>query len=100
MVVDEVVGRIDDFAELRQDDLFLALEMLLVEMRAADRSAINSATKSASSGERAAVEDGLVARGPGVERPPTSSITSASSRVSRAAGALEHHMLDEVARGR
>ena len=36
MVVDEVVGRIDALAQFGQDDLFLALQILLVEVRRAD----------------------------------------------------------------
>ena len=35
MVVDQVVGRIRGFAELRQDHLFLACQMLPIEVRGA-----------------------------------------------------------------
>ena len=96
MVVDEIVGRIGDFAELGQDHLLLALEMLLVEMRRADEVGDQLRDERQIAPERAAVEHRLVARGPGVEAP--ADILDRFGKRARVASAraLEHHMLDEM----
>ena len=96
MIVDEVVGRIDAFAELGQDDLLLALEMLLVEMRRAHEIGDQLGDERQVAGQRPAVKHRLVARGPGVER--SADILDRFGERARvaAAGALEHHMLDEM----
>ena len=96
MIVDQVIGRIDALPDLGQDHLLLALEMLLVEMRRADEVGDEFGDERQIAGERASVEHGLVARGPGVERAADILDDLGERTRVAAAGALEHHMLDEM----
>ena len=96
MIVNQVVGRIDDLAELGQDHVLLALEMLLADVRRADQVGDQFREERGIPGQGAPVEDGLVARGPGVDRPADIlDRLGQSARVARPR-ALEHHMLDEM----
>jgi hypothetical protein len=70
--------------------------MRLVEMRRSDEIGDELGDKREIAGERAAVEYCLIARGPGVEA--SANILDDFGERARiaAAGALEHHMLDEM----
>ena len=96
VIVDQIVGRIGRFAQLRHDDLFLALEMLRLEMRSADKIRDQLGDQRQVAGQCAAMEHRLVAAGPGIER--SSDVLDHLGQRARVApaGALKHHMLDEV----
>ena len=68
MVVDQIVGRVAAFAKLGQDNLFFALQLGLVDPRAADQVGDQFERKPAIGRQGAGVKHGLVARGPGVQR--------------------------------
>ena len=67
MIVHEVVGCVEDFPEFREDHLFLALEMFLVEMRRSYEIGDELGDERQIACECPSVEDRLVSRGPGVE---------------------------------
>ena len=96
MIVDEVVGRIDALAKLGQDHLLLALEMVLVEVRRPHEIGDQFGDEREVTGQGTAVKHRLVARCPGIER--AAHVLDRLGQCPRvaAAGALEHHVLDEV----
>ena len=96
MVVNEIVGRIRRFPELRQDHLLLALQVRLVEVRRANQVGNELGDERQVPRQRAAVEHSLIARGPGVERPADILDRLGERAGIAAAGSLEHHMFDEV----
>ena len=67
MVMNEVVRRIDHLAELREDDLLLALQMLLVEMRRANQVCDQLRDEGQIATQRAPMKHGLIPGGPGVQ---------------------------------
>ena len=96
IIVDQVVGGVEAFAKLGQDDELLALEFLLVEARRADEVGDEFEPQPDVGRQRARMEDGLVARGPRVERPADVLDRLGNAARVASARALEHHMLDEM----
>ena len=96
IVEDDVVGRIARFAELLQHDVLLALEIGRVEMRRADQVGDQLDAERQMLGQQRGREAGAVAVGPGVE--VAADILDRLADLARlaAAGALEHHMLEQV----
>ena len=96
MVVDQVVGRVEAFAELGQDDQLLALQLGLVELRRADQVGDQLERQADIGRQRSRMEGRLVARGPGVERAADILDRLGDGAGVAAARALEHHMLDQM----
>ncbi len=96
MIVDQVVGRVEAFAKLRQDDQLLALQFLLVEARRAHQVGDKFEREADIGRQRARMEHRLVARGPRVEAAADILDRFGNRAGIAAARALEHHMFDEV----
>ena len=96
MIVNQVIGGIDDLAELGKNDILLALEMLFADVRGAHQVGDQFGEKGRIPGQRASIEDRLVARGPGVYR--ATDILDRLGERARVArpGAFENHVLDEM----
>ena len=98
MVVDQIVGRVRRFAKLRKDDLLLSLQMLHVEVRRTREVGDQLREQRQVSRQCPAGEYGLIAAGPGIER-PADVLDYLGQRPSvAAAGTFEHHMLDEMSK--
>ncbi len=98
MVEDDVVGRVARFAEFGEHDMALALQFLGVEIGVADEIGDQLAAELEVACQGARLEDGMVARGPGVERSAFILDRLGDGLGRTAARTLEHHMLDHMAR--
>ena len=96
MVMDQIVGRIEAFAELGQDDLLLTLQLGLVDFWRAHQIGDQLEREIDIGGQGAGVEHGLVARGPGVERAADILDRFGDGAGIAAPGPLEHHMLKQM----
>ncbi len=95
-VVDQIVGRIETFAKLGQDDQLFTLQLVFVELRRSDQVGNQLQPQADIGGQRPGMEQGLVARRPGVQRSADILDRFGDGTRITAASALEHHMLDEV----
>jgi len=68
MVEDDVIGRVARLAQFGEYDVALPFELLGVEIGVADEISDQFAAELEVSGQRTCLEDGMVTRGPGVER--------------------------------
>ena len=96
MVVDEVVGLVERFAKLGQDDILLALQFRRVERRRTHQVGDQLDRQRHVGPHYAPMKHRLVARSPGIER-PADVFDVLGDRLRVPSGcALEHHMLDKV----
>jgi hypothetical protein len=100
MIEDDVVGRVARLAEFGEHDRLFPLQLVGVEVRRADQIGDHIEPEREIASEEAGVEDGVVARSPGVER--AAGILDRLGNRARVAiaRALEHHMLDHVGEAR
>src|SRR6185312_4065340 len=96
MIMDEVIRGVGHLAQLGQDHLLLALEVLLLEMRAPQEICEKLGDQRQIARERTSLKCRLVACRPGIEA--TTDILDHFCKSARIApaGTLEHHVLDNM----
>ena len=96
MIEDDVVRRVTRLAQLGQHHPLLALELVGVEARPADEVGDQLDAQRQVAAKQPGVEHGMVARRPGVQRSPDILDVLGDALGVATAGALEHHMLDQM----